>query len=674
MERVNIPRSISVYILFAILFAAITVAFPRKARFGYEFAKGETWSNPTLTAQFDFPILKTERQLLEDEDASREDINYCFKYDDMVVLSALKDAGNLGPAVELKLKNEILRSLTDIYSKGIVSDEDIPDGAALVYVRKDKHSTPCAASDLYTLSSALDRLYANLFPLAENAASLEELMRSERINELVRVNLVPDKDGELLIRNSAAQDISPTQGYVSAGEVIIREGDTVTSEAYQILYSYKTEFESSIGYSGPLVLVWLGNGFLALLICIMLFLAVLYCAPGVFAEWNKLLYIVFCAAAFMLGGIITGVSNTEALYMVPFSLLCLYLVPFFGRNLVLAVYVATLLPLLAFQAVGLEVFVIYLTAGIVTLAAVERFSRGWRQFIMASIVFAAMLVAYLVFRFLDGSIIFINQGRILSLFLGAFLPIAGYPLIFLLEKLFSMLSETKLRELCDTNGVLLRELSVKAPGTFQHSLAVMNMADAAARCIGADVLLVRAGAMYHDIGKLSDPLCFIENQQIGSVRYHDGLAPIQSAARIVKHVPDGVELARKFNIPEDVIGFIRSHHGVSCAAYFYNKYVSEGGDPADKYLFSYQGVKPQTREQGILMICDTVEAASRTLNDNSKETFDNFVEKIVSAKISDGQLDESGLTLGDLVAIKEVLKEYLGRLYHDRVEYPSQNK
>lgn len=673
MNRSYIPKSISVYILFGVLLIALIAVLPRKARFNYEFAKGETWKNPTLTAQFDFPILKTERQLQEDIEASKSGVNYCFKYDDAVVLGALKEAESVDTSLEPRLKNALLHSLTNIYSQGIVGDGVIPDGEYVVYVRKGKHSSTVPSSDIYSVSTARDRLYANLFPLVDNNVNLEEYMQSKGLYNLIRVNLIPDEEA-LQALSAASPEVSPTQGYVSAGDIIVREGETVTADIYQVLLSYKTEYEYSIGYAGPVFLIWLGNGLQALLICILLFLSVLYCAPEVFSIKNKLSYLLFCTAAFLLGGAITAGRSTETLYSIPFSLLCLYLLPFFRRRLVLAVYTVSLLPLLTFQAAGLEVFFIYLSAGAVTLVAFEKFSKGWRQFIMATMVFASMMVVYLSFRLLDGSIASLSGGRVVALLMGAFLPIAGYPLIFLLEKLFAMLSESRLKELCDTNNTLLRELSVKAPGTFQHSLAVMNMADAAARSIGANVQLIRAGAMYHDIGKLYDPLCFVENQPIGSNRYHEDLTPLQSASRIVKHVPDGIELAHKFSLPEEVIGFIKSHHGLSCAAFFYNKYVSEGGDPADKYLFSYKGVKPQTKEQGILMICDTVEAASRTLDDNSKETFSDFVEKMVAAKIADGQLDESGLTLGDLQAIKTELKEYLGQLYHERVKYPGNSK
>ena len=678
MNSSYLPRNKSVYLLFLALAAVLTWALPRKARFGYEFSKGETWNYPTVTAQFDFPILKTDFQLSrEKSEESLAENDILLKYDDAVVPEALRQAESYDSLLTPVQKSALLETLSELYSRGVVEDGTLPEDASVIHLRKGKHTEAVPASDVYTVLSARDKLYSVLFPLVDNSVNLGALMEEKGIDTLVRPNLLEDKEGVWAVSSPGASshDVSPTRNYLSAGEVIVREGDIITSETYQNLLSYKAEFESSVGYSGPLALVWLGNGLFAVLFALLVFMALLYGMPEAFGSWNKLLYILFCCGAFMLIAIVVGKSGSESLYRVPFSLLCLYFLPFFRRRLILPLYLVTLLPLLLFGTAGFEAYFIYLAAAVVTIAAFKTLGSGWKQFIMASAVFAAMFLVLLAFRFLDGSISYrFPADKTLSLLIGAFLPIAGYPLVLLLEKVFGLLSEGRLQDLCNTNEGLLRELSVKAPGTFQHSLAVMNMADAAARSIGANIMLVRAGAMYHDIGKLSDPLCFVENQQIGSVSYHDTLNPVESARRILRHVPDGVELARKHNLHEDIVGFIRSHHGVSCAAYFYNKFLAEGGSPDEKYRFTYSGVKPSTKEQGILMICDSVEAASRTLSDNSRETFDDFVEKMVSSKISDGQLDESGLTLGDLRTIKTVLKDYLGQLYHDRVEYPEEKK
>ena len=259
------------------------------------------------------------------------------------------------------------------------------------------------------------------------------------------------------------------------------------------------------------------------------------------------------------------------------------------------------------------------------------------------------------------------------MFLGSLMSVAGYPLIFLFEKIFKLVSTTKLVELSDTSNKLLRELADKAPGTFQHSLQVMNLADAVARSIGANVPLIRAGALYHDIGKIANPQCFTENENPG-VRYHEGLTLKESAQEIIHHVSDGLALADKHHLPQVLKDFIISHHGTSTAGYFYTKYVNEGGDPNDIADFSYNGNKPTTKEQVILMIADAVEAASRSLRDYSPENISKLVDSIIDGKSAAGQFTEADISLRDINTVKEVLKTYIQQMYHSRVAYPRRKR
>ena len=281
-----------------------------------------------------------------------------------------------------------------------------------------------------------------------------------------------------------------------------------------------------------------------------------------------------------------------------------------------------------------------------------------------------LLLVFTGFRLIDAghSLVWVN---VLYLFIGSVLTVAFYPLIYLFERIFNLVSANKLVELTDTNNKLLQELSSKAPGTFQHSLQVMNMADAAGRSVHANVPLLRAAALYHDIGKMKNPLCFIENtgNHSGS-GYHEGKDPRESARDIIAHVADGMEIAKANNLPEEISNFILTHHGTSYTAYFLNQYLNNGGDPADVADFYYQGRKPKSKEEVILMICDSVEAASRTLKEFTPESFDRFVEAMVAGKEESGQFQEADITLGELNAVKAVLKDYLQQLYHERIVYP----
>lgn len=669
MKTGRLPGTFGIYLMFALLFLVVLMLVPRKARFNYEYEKGAQWRYEPLSAAFDFPILKTEEQLLEDRETISPQPRYCFKYDNNVIRNAIANAENLSfPSEE---RGRIVRILSDIYSRGVVENEAFPKDVEVVYIRKDKHYVKTAAEEIYTLASAKNTLFNSLFYNAESSISLDSDLDEAGVYDLISPNLVRDGEGEVLMKSYSSSDaVSPTQGYVSAGQVIVSTGEVITSETYQILESYRTEYDRSVGYSGPAVQMWLGNALFSLIFCILVFLSVLYCSPSLFDKPVKLLYLLVITGIAVAAALLVGRPRTAYLFCVPFTLFCLYLLPYFQKGLIALLYciVLTVVPL--FVTGGWEVYIIFLVAGMVTIYAFGLISKSWHQFLMALCVFAFMLTTYMAFRLLEGTLSSIATDHLVFLLIGAFLPVAGYPLIFLMERLFGLVSSSRLEELCDTNNKLIQELSIKAPGTFQHSLAVMNMADAAARKISADVPLVRAGALYHDVGKIANPLCFVENETIGT-KYHESLSAKESAADILRHVPDGLDIALRYNLPQVVCDFIETHHGQSFTGYFYSKYVNEGGDPSDKSSFIYKGRKPWTKEQAIVMLCDSIEAASRTLKDNSPQTFDSFVESMVRSKLEDGQLDDCNLTLKELMTIKAVLKEYLGRLYHARIVYPA---
>ena len=414
-----------------------------------------------------------------------------------------------------------------------------------------------------------------------------------------------------------------------------------------------------------------GNAFIAFALVLLFFLMIYFLNRRLFMDHRKFWYLIFI---FIIASVLALIINKFAprcLYMVPFTLTALYLEAFFKNKVIFPICCVSFLPLLVFAENGVVLFVMFLLASIVAVFTFRFFNQGWQQFIMSGIVFVSILVTYFGFRMID----MVNDDpymAVLYMFIGSMLIVAGYPLIYLFERMFNLVSSSRLRELCDTNNKLLRELEHKAPGTFQHSLQVMNMCDAAARAIDANVLLVRAGALYHDIGKMKNPLCFIENESMSpkGVHYHEHLSPKESARAIIKHVSDGLELAAENRLPDVIQDFILTHHGTSNTSYFYNKYLNEGGDPNDVSDFFYKGRKPQTKEQIILMICDTLEAASRTLKDNSAATFSVFVENIVASKMKIGQFDQADISIKDLNTVKETLKAYLSQIYHERVVYP----
>lgn len=675
MPKSSIPRSPKVYVVLALLFIILLGIMPRDGKFNYDYKKGSPWPYETLVAQFDFPILKTREQLEQEKEAAGSKVVPYYKLSDEETKADLKAAEEINLGDYSYIRPTIITSLNAILERGILSDDDVSvkakdSGTPIIFIQKNKRAHKAPLSDVYTESSAQDKLLEDALKEYGNV-NLDSVFLAQGVYDILSPNLVYDKETSDLVHAESVDFISPTSGFANAGQIIVTKGELVTAEIQQMLDSYKSEFENSLGYSGPIAKLWVGNGLLALSLVLILFLSIFYTNPGIFEEFNKFVYLIFIFLLAAVTAMLVEKTNSELMYMIPYSLTALYLLAFFQKRVVLPVYVISLLPLLIFSHRGLELYVIFLVAGVVTMYVFQYFNRGWRQFVTAAITFVSILLTYYGFRFINDVKLMTDLDKVLYLFIGSLLSVAGYPLIYLFEKVFNLVSNSKLQELCDTNNnKLLTDLALKAPGTFQHSLQVMNMCDVAAKSIDANVLLLRAGALYHDIGKMNNPRCFVENESLGG-NYHANLSPKESARDIIRHVDDGLALAEKYGLPGIVKDFIDTHHGTSFTGYFYNKYLNAGGDPNDTADFFYHGRKPVTKEQTILMLCDTLEAASRTLKDNSQETFDAFVEKMVQIKIDAGQFEDADISIKELNIIKSVLKTYLAQIYHERVVYPN---
>ena len=662
-----------ILIPFAIAFLLLVLLMPRNAKFAYDYRKGRAWKYETLYAQFDFPIYKTEEQIREERgNASSEAIPY-YKFSDEIVSRNLRAAeraelGSLRPAV--------VSSLRAIYTKGVLSDEGSrrhsPVESDVIYIQRDKRAVKYPTAEVYRLTEARAQLLADVSEVSR--VNVDSLFRAAGIYDLLVPNLLYDEQTTELVHAESATAISPTSGYVTAGQLIVQEGEIVTGEIVQMLDSYKREFEANVGYLGPPALLLLGNVLIALAILALLYLSIYFNNPRIFED-SRFPYLVVVFLLGALASLILIRLNERLLLLFPFTLVALLLQAFMRNRVVVPVYVVSLLPLLIFSHDGPVLFVMYFTAGMVAILAFRYFNRGWKQFITALITFGVLALVYLGFRAAD--MVAGNVWRaLLRLFIGSMATVACYPLIYLFEHLFNLVSNSRLIELCDVSNPLIRDLEQKAPGTFQHSLQVMNMVDAVARAIGANAVLVRAGALYHDIGKMNNPLCFIENESLvtrdGAPQYHDGLTPEQSARDIIRHMAEGVEIAQKHHLPEVIVDFIRSHHGTTTTGYFYNQFLRAGGDPALSGEFRYPGIKPVSKEQIILMLCDSVEAASRTLTEFTPEAYSAFVERIVAGKMEEGQFDQADISISELGVLKETLKQYLAQIHHERIVYPKQ--
>ena len=655
-----------------LVFLVILLVLPRSAKLRYDYRKGAPWEHETLIARFDFPILKSEDELMEERRQAAGQIVPYYKYLDDVVTRNVRTAETMDLGEYEYMRPVLVSSLKAVYDRGIVGDDGIDSPSEVIYVQNGKRAAARPVSEVSRLADARELFLASVAAQVVDPAA-DSVLRSMSATDLVVPNLSYDRLASEQLSSDASISVSPTSGYVSAGQQIVSEGEMVTAEIAQMISSYEKEYNANMGSSTGGLLFWLGNAVIALLLVVFLFFSIRIVNPTVFTDSGKYFYLLLVFSVFTVLSILIPRAYPEYLCAIPFVLCALLLEAFFDERLVVMAYTVALLPLLLFAEDGKAVFTIFLAGGLISMITFKYFNRGWRQFLNAFITFAVMFTVFLGFRLTD-----LAGGNILRmawmLFFSAFLCVAGYPLSYLFEKIFNLVSVYRLNELCDTSSPLLRELEQKAPGTFQHSLQVMNMADAVAGAIGANVQLVRAGSLYHDIGKILNPMCFVENESMllaeGMERYHEGLTPQQSARDIIKHITDGDDLAQKHRLPSAIRAFILSHHGTTVVSYFYDRFLKSGGSPAEIGEFTYPGIKPVTREQTILMLCDSIEAASRSLKEYTPEAFDAFVENIVAGKMEEGQFEDAEISVKDLGIVKASLKNYLAQMYHGRIEYP----
>ena len=672
MEKKYFPRRFRVYLPLLLLFGLLVFLMPTASKFNYDYKKGEPWMYETLVAQFDFPILKTEKQYAEDVAKVASRVLPFYRLDNAVARRAVEALSSIDFGSSDDLRQLLISEINEIYHKGLISSSDphLKDtlSSRLIYLQRDRNTIKLPVSEVYTVEEAQERIY-NALTSYRRTEVADSLYRTSGLSRFIEPNLIPDQQSTDALHRESIENVTKTRGVFRAGQTIVANGDVVTAEIVQLLDSYKAEYEASVGYSGNSIFLWIGNSLIALCLVVLLFFSIYYCNWKIFTEYNKYLYLLLVFSLAAIGASLAARFNQDIFNMLPFTLVALYLLAFFKKRMVFIMYFISLLPVLLFAPDGVELFVTFLVAGSVGMFVFEKFNRGWLQFVTAFIVFAVMVLVWTAFRFVEGVDSLHDYHVVIDMALGALLLVAGYPLIYLFEKIFMLVSASKLVELSDTSNKLLRMLADKAPGTFQHSLQVMNLADAAARAIDAYVPLVRAGALYHDIGKINNPQCFTENETPG-VKFHAELTPKESAQEIIRHVSDGLVLADKYGLPQVLKDFINTHHGTTNTAYFYNKYLNGGGDPAEVSEFYYSGEKPTTKEQVILMLCDTIEAASRSLKDYSQENISALVDRIIEGKVDECQLSSADISLRELNVMKDVIKSYLMQMHHSRVAYP----
>lgn len=614
---------------FAVLAAVIVLMFPRyENAFRYHFEKGKPWGYNLITAEFDFPIYKTDAQLQEDQKKVLSSFTPYYKYIPRVQREVL---------VVSLVDKEWLQ--TEGYSKIMVLGRTAD---------KDKSYS---LSEIYTPKTAHEHFG---YDCAQN---------------LVRDTLRTEKEYALLISS-----VSPTQGIVQKGEKIIDRGEIITEEKYQILESLRRAYENEKIGSHQRALSVFGESMLVMLF-LCLFIIYLYVFRIQYLRSTSTV-LFYCLQMFLVIGLAClALRFNLSVYLIPFAWVPILTRVFFDSRTALFLHFTTILITSIVVPAPVEFFFIQIVVGMVAVSSLNDMTRRAQLVQTAAWIFLSQVVAYTAITFAQtGAFSSINAWMYLYFFICALLTVGCYGLIYAFEKLFRFISSITLVELTDINSDLLHMLAEKAPGTFQHSMQVSNLAAEAAKTIGANALLVRTGALYHDIGKMTDPLYYTENQQ-GVENPLLKMDPRDAAQVVIAHVAEGEKIARRNHLPEVVINFITTHHGTSLVRYFYNTYCNaHPGEKVDEALFRYTGGKPTTKEGAILMMADAIEARSRSLEEYSEETISKVVDQMIDAQIADGQFAETPLSFKDVEDVRRVFKARITSMNHHRISYPTLNK
>ncbi len=652
-------------LLFLTTLGLVLFLFPKGSGFKYEFQKGKPWQYETLLAPFDFPILKTEKEMSNERSQIIAQTPIYFEVDPSVVDQVLDQIQFELNTLELteSVENQIISYVMSYYQKGVRDAELLYDEATKVALVEGN-------IERIQLFSELNRSY-NLSGLKLKESVFREVYRVffMRLESLLRPNISLAPELTSQITEGALRSILPSRGVMSKGVRIIAKGEIVETEKYQILQSLKKEYQSQLWSDANENWILLGYGLLAGISLLLLFVFLYRFRPEEY-ENNIKVSFLFTNLLLMLLLVNVVVSYDVALiYAVPICILPLIIKTFFDSRLALFTHLIAMLLIGFIVPNSFEYIFLQMIAGIIATLTVPDLYKRANLFISVGVITLVYMLGYISFVLIsEGSPRFLNVS-ILGLFMmNGLATLFVHPLIYIYEKIFGLVSDVSLLELSDTNSPLLRELANSAPGTFHHSLQVANIAEAAANEIGANALLIRVGALFHDIGKLKNPAYFSENQST-SYSPHNDLEPHESTRIIIDHVLDGIEIAKKYNLPDRIIDFIRTHHGTTSVYYFLMKAKSVDADILD-HDFRYKGPKPFSKETAILMMADSVEAASKSIQEPNAENISDFVNRIVQNQMKEDQFLEANITLQEIETIKTVFIAKLINVYQLRVMYP----
>jgi putative nucleotidyltransferase with HDIG domain len=657
-------------ILFLAMILCVVYLFPRGGGFKYAFQKGKPWQYETLLAPFDFPVAKSQQEIEVEKKTVQEESPLIFRFDSSAQsLSQQSTSSWIGQQLSSKDSISTLQLwdsyLKNLYLPAMVDIDFAARKSKPVLLIQNNQAESFLFADLNTNDS---------LPLSGSSMILDSLL-SRSANQLVltdmlKPNVVYDS---VLTRQKLEESFSmilPTRGMVASGERIIAQGEVVNDRSFRVLTSLQQEYQTELWSDSNVNWIITGYVFLSAIVLLLLYLFLWRFRPMLYENNTKVTF-VFVNILLIIFMIKLALSfDLEYIYAVPLCIIPLLLKTFFDARLALFAYVMGLL-LVGFMVPNSFSFVfMQLVAGVLATLTVSNIYKRANLFISAGFIVLIYQVSNLSFHLVtEGSFSSLNSTRIGLIFINGLGILFVHPLVYIFEKVFGLVSDLSLLELSDTNTKLLRDLSDHAPGTFHHSLQVANLAEAAANEIGANALLVRVGALYHDIGKMKNPIYFSENQAANYNPHHE-LASEESASIILNHIIDGIEIAKKNKLPDRVIDFIRTHHGTSLVRYFYHQ-AKQIDDEVDEQMFSYKGPKPFSKETAILMMSDSVEAASKSLQEPTSILINEFVEKIIQGQIDDRQFVEANINLREIEQVKKVLVEKLINVYHVREVYPT---
>ena len=664
-------------VLVCITVAIIVWFLPRNEGRMYRYDVGKPWMYGSVIAKYDFPIYKTDEAIKHEQDSLLKHFQPYYSLNPLIekkqVERFLHDYEQGINGLPKEYVGIVARQMQEIYQMGIINTNEynniFKDSTSMIRFVSGKNAKSLKVSSFYSTIAAYEHIFAN-----EKLAAQRAILSRCNLNNYIEANIVYDKEKSDAEKNDLLSSIPLASGMVMSGQKIIDRGEIVNDYTCRVLNSFDKEMKRRSSTQDEIMTTFIGQ-ILFVLILVMMFTSYLTLFRKDYFEKPRsitMLYTMITLFPILVSMMMK--HNFFSVYIIPFAMAAIFVRVFMDSRTAFITHVTMILICAAAVKYQYEFIIVQLASGLVAIYSLRELSKRSQIFITAILVTISSCIVYLALQLMQDNQVFNIDPSMYTYFIinGIFL-LLSYPMMYLIEKMFGFISNVTLFELSNTNKGLLRNLSEIAPGTFQHSITVGNLAAEIANRIHANSLLVRTGALYHDIGKMTNPVFFTENQ--AGVNPHDQLSDLESAQIIISHVTEGLKLAEKFNLPGIIKDFISTHHGTGLTKYFYINYCNEHPDEqGDKEMVQYPGPNPFTREQAILMMADTVEAASRSLKEYTEESISTLTNKLIDSQVADGFFRECPITFRDIALAKSVLIERLKSIYHTRISYPHLNK